>query len=59
MTTLHTEKCKGCVYWRKMNGRYSACHYSLDNDELRHCDPAVCNKRATGKYKRKNNIMYA
>lgn len=38
--------CKGCFYYRTLSaGGIKACHYSIDNDDVRGVKPSECYKQ--------------
>lgn len=43
--------CRGCVYWRGLNGKGSkvrVCHFLLDTKQRRGCEPGEgCTRRKT------------
>ena len=50
--------CQGCKYYKPLfyGSEAYACHYAIDTGQLRGCKSEHCDKRDTGKRKKKEDV---
>lgn len=54
MAEINTEQCRGCKYWRHLNGCEGkrVCHYILDTKHMRKRKGSRCLSKDTSRRKR-------